>query len=117
MYSPRPHTLSARIYPDDVPEEVKRKRLERVQKLQAEISLRKNKERIGCVEEILVEGPSKLGRGQIMGRTRTNKIVNVLGPASLAGKMVQVRISAAAANSLMGELLEESTTFQLRGVA
>lgn len=117
MYSPRPHTLSARIYADDVPEEVKSRRLETVQKLQAEISLRKNRERIGCVEEILVEGSSKLGRGQIMGRTRTNKIVNALGPARLAGKMVEVRITAASANSLIGELLEESTTFQLRGVA
>jgi len=74
--------------------------------LQQEISLKKNRERIGCVEEILVEGPSKLRQGQIMGRTRTNRIVNAMGPESLAGEMVAVRITGASANSLVGEMLK-----------
>ncbi len=104
-YSPRPHTLASKIYPDDVPEEVKKRRLEMVLRLQAEISRRKNKERIGRVEEILVDGAAKLGRGQMMGRTRTNRIVNFVGPEELSGRLVQVRIVAAAANSLVGELI------------
>jgi tRNA-2-methylthio-N6-dimethylallyladenosine synthase len=104
-YSPRPHTLANKIYADDVPENVKKFRLERVFKLQAEISRRKNRQRIGRVEEILVEGAAKLGRGQMMGRTRTNRIVNFPGPEELSGQPARVRITAAAANSLLGELI------------
>jgi tRNA-2-methylthio-N6-dimethylallyladenosine synthase len=104
-FSPRPQTVAAKIYPDDVPGEIKKQRLEIVQNLQHDISLRKNREKIGSVEEILVEGRSKLRRGQIMGRTRTNRIVNARGPDSLAGKMVDVRIIGASANSLLGELV------------
>ena len=104
-FSPRPQTVAAKIYPDDVPGEIKKQRLEIVQNLQHDISLRKNREKIGSVEEILVEGRSKLRQGQIMGRTRTNKIVNARGPDSLAGKMVDVRIIGASANSLLGELV------------
>lgn len=105
-YSPRPRTMAAKCYPDDVPEEVKRQRLRRAQELQHEISLRINRQRIGTTEEILIEGPSKLRRGQIMGRTRTNKVVNSAGGAEgLIGAMVQVRVTGASANSLLGELI------------
>lgn len=104
-YSPRPHTLANKIYADDVPEVLKKNRLERVLKLQREISRRKNQERVGSVEEILVENAAKLGRGQMMGRTRTNRIVNFPGPEELSGKSARVRITAAAANSLLGELI------------
>jgi len=103
MYSPRPETVAAKIYPDDVPDEVKRHRLGRVQEIQREISLKKNRESIGLIEEILVEGRSKLGRGQIMGRTGSNRVVNLLGGEDLADKMIQVRITGATANSLIGE--------------
>ncbi|MBI2985636.1 MAG: tRNA (N6-isopentenyl adenosine(37)-C2)-methylthiotransferase MiaB [Deltaproteobacteria bacterium] len=105
-FSPRPQTVAAKIYRDDVPSEIKKQRLEAVLNLQQEISLKKNRERIGCVEEILVEGPSKLRQGQIMGRTRTNRIVNAMGPESLAGEMVAVRVTGASANSLVGEMLK-----------
>jgi tRNA-2-methylthio-N6-dimethylallyladenosine synthase len=104
-YSPRPHTLSNRMYADDVAEDVKKKRLEKVLRLQERISRRKNQETVGNVEEILVECAAKLGRGQMMGRTRTNRIVNFQGPEELSGKSARVRITAAAANSLLGELI------------
>lgn len=112
-FSPRPQTVAAKIYPDDVPSEIKKRRLERVLSLQHEISLRKNKEKIGFVEEILIDGPSKLRQGQIMGRTRSNRIVNAMGPESLTGVIAQVRITGATANSLLGELI----TVDQRGVA
>ena len=105
-FSPRPQTVAAKIYPDDVPSEVKKRRLEMVLDLQQEISLRANRERLGCVEEILVEGPSKLGQGQLMGRTRSNRIVNVMGPEGLVGEVIGVRITGASANTLAGELLK-----------
>jgi tRNA-2-methylthio-N6-dimethylallyladenosine synthase len=107
MYSPRPQTVSGKIFKDDVPNEIKKDRLTRVQSLQREISLRKNRHKIGHVEEILVDGRSKLKNGQIMGRTDTNRIVNMKGPETLIGKFVPVRITGATATSLLGELLLE----------
>jgi tRNA-2-methylthio-N6-dimethylallyladenosine synthase len=106
-FSPRPQTVAARLYRDDVPSEVKKRRLELVLELQQEISLKKNREKIGCQEEVLVEGPSKLGQDRIMGRTRSNRIVNLMGSETLAGEIVGVRITGASANSLVGELLKE----------
>jgi tRNA-2-methylthio-N6-dimethylallyladenosine synthase len=109
-YSPRPQTVSAKLYDDDIPDETKRERLSRVQSLQREISLRKNRERIGGIQEILVEGRSKLKNGQIMGRTRSNRIVNAFGPESLTGALVAVRITGATATSLVGELAQQGVT-------
>ncbi len=103
-YSPRPQTVAAKIHSDDVPEETKKFRLRTVQALQKEISLRKNRQLIGRVEEILFEGESKLNTDQMMGRTRTNKVVNVEAPRGLVGKTLEVRITGASANSLIGEL-------------
>jgi tRNA-2-methylthio-N6-dimethylallyladenosine synthase len=117
MYSPRPQTVSAKIYHDDVPEDVKKERLTRVQKLQREISLKKNRQRIGDLEEILVDGPSKLKNNQIMGRTRNNRIVNVTGPETLIDRLVPVKITGATANSLIGEVLWDKSDLnsQLEG--
>ncbi len=103
-YSPRPQTVSAKIYDDNVPDDVKKTRLQQVQMLQHEISLVKNRRRIGDLDEILIEGPAKMKNGQMMGRTRTNRIVNVSAPESLAGRTVAVRITGATANSLIGEI-------------
>jgi tRNA-2-methylthio-N6-dimethylallyladenosine synthase len=105
MYSPRPQTVSAKIYDDDVPEPVKKDRLNAVQSLQRDIALRKNRKRIGAVDEILVEGNSRLRNGQIMGRTRGNRIVNAQGAESLIGTFQQVRIGGATANSLIGDII------------
>ena len=111
MYSPRPQTVSAKLYVDDVPEEVKKERLQRVLSLQQGISLRKNREKIGAVEEILVDGESKLKNGQVMGRTRTNRIVNVVGVNIGMGSVIPVQITGATANSLIGELLTAAPVF------
>jgi tRNA-2-methylthio-N6-dimethylallyladenosine synthase len=105
MYSPRPQTVSTKIYQDDIPENVKKDRLTRVQKLQRGISLKNNRRRIGDLEEILVEAPSKLKNGQIMGRTRNNRIVNVTGPENLLDQLIPIQITGATANSLLGEIL------------
>jgi tRNA-2-methylthio-N6-dimethylallyladenosine synthase len=106
IYSPRPQTVADKIFDDDIPNEIKKDRLTRVQSLQREISLSKNRQKIGNVEEILVDGRSKLKNGQIMGRTDTNRIVNVEGPETMIGKFVPVRITGATATSLLGQLLE-----------
>ena len=117
VYSPRPQTVSAKIFDDDIDDEIKKDRLRTVQTLQREISLRNNRQKIGSVEEILVDGRSKLKNGQIMGRTRTNRIVNTKGPDTLIGKFVPVRITGATANSLLGELLLKGhvSSYQIEG--
>jgi len=118
MYSPRPQTVSAKIYDDDISEDVKKERLRKVQALQRSISLRKNRERVGSTDEILIDGPSKLRKEQVMGRTRSNRIVNASGgPDGLIGKLVPVRVTGATANSLIGELLWDKriSSSQLKG--
>ena len=114
MYSPRPQTISAKIYDDDILEDVKKDRLRRVQTLQQKISLEKNRQRIGEREEILVDGSSKLKNGQLMGRARNNRIVNVTGPERLIGQLVPVTVTNATANSLLGEILWDKSDLNCR---
>jgi tRNA-2-methylthio-N6-dimethylallyladenosine synthase len=117
-YSQRPHTVAATIYADSLSEDEKRSRLSKVQILQSAISLKKNREKLGSVENILLESKSKLGRGQMMGRTRSNKVVNVTAPELWIGETIPVRIIGASANSLLGESLPESSTgYHQRGMA
>jgi tRNA-2-methylthio-N6-dimethylallyladenosine synthase len=113
MYSPRTQTVSAKLYNDDVPEEKKKERLKYVQNVQQEISLRKNKEKIGQIEEVLIDGLSR-NKTQVMGRTRTNRIVNIMGRGSLIGEMINARIIAATANSLVGELAVQKTASEIQ---
>ena len=117
MYSPRPQTVSAKIYDDDVADAIKKARLQEVQSLQKEIALRKNRASIGNVEEILIDGKSRLKNGQIMGRTRANRIVNLTGDETLVGSLLPVRIIGATANSLIGEELtaEHVSDFRSEG--
>ncbi|MFQ5683901.1 MAG: tRNA (N6-isopentenyl adenosine(37)-C2)-methylthiotransferase MiaB [Candidatus Binatia bacterium] len=119
-YSPRPHTLAAKLYPNAIPDAVKKSRLAQVLSLQNKISFRKNEEERGSVKEVLLEGPSKQGGGQIMGRTRTNKVINLNGEVHLSGTMARVRIISATANSLYGELVStnpDSVPVEARGIA
>jgi len=117
MYSPRPQTVSAKIYDDDVADAIKKARLQEVHSLQKEIALKKNRASIGNVEEILVDGKSRLKNGQIMGRTRANRIVNLTGDETLVGSLLPVRIIGATANSLIGEELtaEHVSDFRSEG--
>jgi tRNA-2-methylthio-N6-dimethylallyladenosine synthase len=117
FYSPRPQTVSAKIYDDNVDGETKKDRLKEVQNLQRGISLRKNRERIGNVEEILVDGKSKLKKGQMTGRTRSNRIVNLTGEETWVGCLLPVRIVGATANSLLGEIMavDHVSGFQSEG--
>ncbi len=108
-YSPRPQTVSAKLYADDIPQNIKKERLTRVQALQRDISLKKNRRCIGNFEEILVDGPSRLKNGQLMGRSRGNRIINVVGPIDLVGRLVPVRITGATATSLIGEVLSDKS--------
>ena len=66
-----------------------------------------------------MDGTARLGNGQIMGRTRGNRIVNTVGPVSLTGSIIPVRIIGATANSLIGEIRSDKadSNFQERASA
>jgi tRNA-2-methylthio-N6-dimethylallyladenosine synthase len=103
LYSPRPGTPAAELA-DALPREAKRARLQR---LQAEIEAQAGAIRaakVGRVERVLVERPSKKNPAELSGRTSSNHVVNFRGDAELIGRFVEVRIDAARAHSLRGTL-------------
>ncbi|RKD75309.1 tRNA-i(6)A37 thiotransferase enzyme MiaB [Sinobaca qinghaiensis] len=105
IYSPRDNTPAAKME-DNVPMEVKKERLARLNKLVNDISARRNAELEGKVVEVLIEGVSKKNENVLSGRTRTNKMVNVAAPASCIGQVIYTRITEAKTWSLNGELVE-----------
>jgi tRNA-2-methylthio-N6-dimethylallyladenosine synthase len=102
-YSERPGTYASKHLPDNVPEEVKIKRLEEIIALQLELSLMRNKEDIGKTTEVLVEGFSKRSREQLYGRTSQNKVVIFDKNNHRVGDKVLVKIKDASAATLFGE--------------
>lgn len=104
MYSVREGTRAARMK-DQIPEEVKKERFQRLLDLQKAKSLERNQAMIGKVYEVLVEGVSE--RGSLLGRTLGNKVVNFMGDASLEGELVQVEIQSANTWALYGEIKGE----------
>jgi tRNA-2-methylthio-N6-dimethylallyladenosine synthase len=100
VFSPRAGTEAAAM-PDQVPEEVKRDRIERLIHRVQQIAAERNAERIGRVEEVLVEGPSRTDASLLRGRTRRNTTVNFAGSAR-PGDLVDVRIESATSTTLKG---------------
>ncbi|SMO55963.1 tRNA (N6-isopentenyl adenosine(37)-C2)-methylthiotransferase MiaB [Melghirimyces algeriensis] len=112
IYSPREGTPAAKMK-DNVPQEVKKERLHRLNRLQDEISRKKNESLQGKVVEVLVEGESKKDPDVLSGRTRTNKLVNFYGPKHLIGRFAHVRITEPRTWTLKGEWMEESSAHQV----
>ncbi len=100
VYSPRAGTEAAAMA-DQVPEEVKRERIERLIEVVQRIARERNEERVGGVEEVLVEGPSRTDPELRRGRTRRNTTVNFHGDAG-PGELVHVRIESATSTTLAG---------------
>ena len=106
IFSPRPGTPAAALH-DDTPAEVKSKRLQHLQATIEENVRRISASRVGTVQRILVEGPSRKDPTELMGRTECNRIVNFPGgpnPARLVGQMLDVNIVSAMPHSLRGEV-------------
>ena len=103
VYSPRQGTEAASMA-DQVPEDVKRERIERLIEVVQRVAEARNQERIGRVEEVLVEGPSRTDASLLRGRTRRNTTVNFAGTAS-AGELAPVTIEAATSTTLKGTQL------------
>ncbi len=105
-YSERPGTPAARKYKDDVPEEVKKRRLNEVIRLQNQISLRHNLADVGKTFKVLIEGDSKRSDQEFKGRNSQNKmLVFPKAPGLKPGDYVQVRVTAATAATLLGEIV------------
>jgi tRNA-2-methylthio-N6-dimethylallyladenosine synthase len=100
VYSPRNGTEAAAM-PDQVPDEAKRERIERLVELVQRIAAEKNAERVGRVEEVLVEGPSRTDPAFLRGRTRRNTTVNFSGAAG-TGELVDVLVERATSTTLGG---------------
>ncbi|WP_199623440.1 tRNA (N6-isopentenyl adenosine(37)-C2)-methylthiotransferase MiaB [Paenibacillus alkalitolerans] len=107
IYSPREGTPAAAML-DDIPEQLKKERLLRLNDLLAEIGREANEKLRGQTVEVLVEGESKTNPDVLSGRTRTNKLVHFPGPKSLIGKFVQVKITEPMTWFIKGELAAES---------
>lgn len=105
-YSERPGTFAARNLPDDIPEEVKIERLQRMIELQNELSLASNRRDIGKKFEVLVEGFSKRSREQLCGRTSQNKTVVFPRGNYHVGDRVWVVIDDASSATLLGHAIE-----------
>jgi tRNA-2-methylthio-N6-dimethylallyladenosine synthase len=102
VFSPRAGTEAAAL-PDQVPEDVRRERIERLVGLVQRIAAKRNLERVGRVEEVLVEGVSRTDPSLLRGRTRRNTTVNFAGEAAV-GELVPVTIEAATSTTLRGRV-------------
>jgi tRNA-2-methylthio-N6-dimethylallyladenosine synthase len=100
VYSPRTGTEAAAM-PDQVPEDEKRARIERLVDVVQRVAHARNQERIGKVEEVLVEGPSRTDESVLRGRTRRNTTVNFHGMAP-PGELVDVLVESATSTTLRG---------------
>jgi tRNA-2-methylthio-N6-dimethylallyladenosine synthase len=103
VFSPRRETLAATL-PDQVPNAVKRERMERLVELVQRRALERSRRFVGTTQEVLVEGPSRNDPARLRGRTRHNKTVNFTGLAQ-PGELVQVSITDATSTTLAGEEL------------
>jgi len=100
VYSPRQGTEAAAM-DDQVPEEIKHERIERLVEVVQRVAQRRNEQRVGRVEEVLVEGSSRTDPSLLRGRTRRNTTVNFVGNAR-AGDFADVLIDGATSTTLRG---------------
>ena len=106
-YSERPGTYASKHLPDDVPEEVKLRRLTELIELQNKISAQRNAEDVGKTFDVLVEGFSKRSREQLCGRTEQNKMVVFDKGGHHVGETVKVTITESSSATLKGVKSEE----------
>ncbi len=102
VYSKRPGTPAAQLV-DDLPEEVKKQRLDLLQNQLAEQGINIGEAMVGTSQRILVTGVSRKDEQELCGRTENNRVVNFPGPHNLIGQMVSVKITASRRSTLRGK--------------
>lgn len=105
IYSERPGTLAARRYQDDIPDDVKKRRLEEIVNLQGELSHTSNQRDLNKTFKVLVEGNSRKSENDWMGRNSQNKVIVFpkLGDEDLRGKYVEVKVTDCTRTTLIGQ--------------
>ena len=106
-YSERPGTYASKHLPDDIPEEVKIRRLNEIIELQNHLSAESNAKDVGKVFEVLVEGVSKRSTEQLFGRTQQNKVVVFDRGNHHIGDFVNVLITESSSATLKGKEVTE----------
>jgi tRNA-2-methylthio-N6-dimethylallyladenosine synthase len=101
-YSPRPNTLADQRLADDVPEEEKTRRIVALQAVQRDIQSTLNQRLVGQEVDVLVDAASRRRDTELSGRTTTNVVVNLPGPADWIGGMVRTRVERAGPHSVWG---------------
>ncbi|XWW46716.1 tRNA (N6-isopentenyl adenosine(37)-C2)-methylthiotransferase MiaB [Fibrella sp. USSR17] len=104
-YSERPGTLAAKKYKDDVPEDVKKRRLNEIIALQQRLSLERNQRHIGQIHRVLAEGPSKRSDADLSGRNDQNKVVVFPKGTYQQGDYVNVLITECSSATLIGTVV------------
>ena len=104
IYSARPGTPASDLA-DDVPMDVKKARLARLQKRITEMAFAISESMVGTVQTVLVDRPARKDQRQISGRTENNRVVNFDGSHDLIGQFVDVEITEALPNSLRGVMV------------
>lgn len=105
QYSERPNTKAARHYPDDVPLDIKTRRLNEIIELQNSYSLASNQKTLGNTYEVLIEGVSKRSAEQLIGRTPQNKVCVFNGNGHKIGDYVNVKVTSCTSATLIAEIV------------
>ena len=105
FYSERHNTYAARKLEDDIPEEIKKRRLTEIIQLQSKHSLYRHEQMVGKTFEVLVEGTSKKSEAQLFGRTDTNSVVVFDRHDFEPGDFVHVKINSCTTATLLGSVV------------
>ncbi|MFO1010259.1 MAG: tRNA (N6-isopentenyl adenosine(37)-C2)-methylthiotransferase MiaB [Planctomycetota bacterium] len=109
-YDPRPTTHAAEKLEDDVPEDVKKERNQRLLALAEEVGLKRHGAQVGAVRDVFVESTSDRFEGGLVGRTQHGLMTSFAGPAELVGTVARVTIESATAFGLSGSLAKDAST-------
>jgi tRNA-2-methylthio-N6-dimethylallyladenosine synthase len=104
-YSERPGTLAAKKLMDDVPLEIKKRRLDEIIKKQSELSLQRNRKDVGRIDKVLIEGPSRKSPDYLQGRNSQNKVVIFQKENKRKGEYVHVLIERCTQGTLIGKII------------
>ena len=106
IYSERPKTLAERKFTDDISEEIKKNRLTEIINIQQQSSMERNKNHIGKVHEVLIEGTSKRSDDFLQGRNSQNAVVVFPRGNKKVGEYVNVLVNDCTAATLIGEIAD-----------
>ncbi|HCW09359.1 MAG TPA: tRNA (N6-isopentenyl adenosine(37)-C2)-methylthiotransferase MiaB, partial [Cytophagales bacterium] len=106
FYSERPGTLAAKKFADDIPMDLKKRRLDEIIQKQSEISLKRNQRDLNKVHKVLIEGTSRRSADFLQGRNSANKVIVFPKGNKTKGEYVNVFVESCSAATLVGKIVE-----------